>query len=104
MMKEYRYGMRSRGFAPLCQPMDGFVRREDSIYPRYYDILVYDHKLTERELRDYQLDDLTLKTYKITYKIELLFAASNETQAKEWADEAIAEGEFSEEFISIKEI
>ena len=51
---EYKYGMRSRGFSPLCQPMNGFIRREDST--KYYDVIVYNRELTEKELRDYQLD------------------------------------------------
>ena len=54
----YRYGMRLRGFAPMCQPMNGFVERQDDPTGRYYDILVYNRELTEKELRDYELDRL----------------------------------------------
>lgn len=54
----YRYGMRLRGFAPMCQPKEGFVDRMDDPTGRYYDILVYDRKLTEKELLDYELDEL----------------------------------------------
>ena len=50
----YIYGMRLRGFAPLCQPKDGFVERRDS--NKYHDILVYNRRLTEEELRAYELD------------------------------------------------
>lgn len=57
-MTEYRYGMRLRGFSIGCQPMNGLIRRADSTDKRYYDILVYDRPLTEKELRDYELDDL----------------------------------------------
>lgn len=57
MMKLYAYGMRLRGFSPGCQPKRGFVCRLDS--NKYHDILLYDRKLTEQELRDYELDDLT---------------------------------------------
>lgn len=53
----YYYGMRLRGFSPGCQPMDGFVLRCVDLHDeRYYDILLYDRKLTEKELRDYELD------------------------------------------------
>lgn len=54
----YRYGMRLRGFAPMCQPKEGFVERQDDPTGRYYDILVYNRELTEKELRDYELDRL----------------------------------------------
>lgn len=46
----YVYGMRLRGFAPLCQPKDGFVERRDST--TYHDLIVYDRKLTEKEMQD----------------------------------------------------
>ena len=57
MKKLYAYGMRLRGYSPGCQPKDGFVCRLDS--DMYHDILLYDRKLTEQELRDYELDELT---------------------------------------------
>lgn len=61
--KGYKYGMRLRGFAPGCQPMDGFVRAEEGkcmgdSRRRYHNILFYNRKLTEDEIRDYELDDL----------------------------------------------
>lgn len=52
---EYRYGMRLRGFSIGCQPMNGFVEREDDTTGRFHDILVYDRELTPAELRDYEL-------------------------------------------------
>lgn len=55
-MTEKKYGMRLRGFAPMCQPKEGFVRREDDPSGRYYDILVYNRELTENEIRNYELD------------------------------------------------
>jgi hypothetical protein len=55
-MAEKKYGMRLRGFAPMCQPKEGFVRREDDPSGRYYDILVYNRELTEKEIRNYELD------------------------------------------------
>ena len=58
MKKEYRYGMRLRGFSPGCQPMQGFVERLDDLTGRYHDVLIYDRELTEQELADYELDKL----------------------------------------------
>lgn len=58
MEKEFRYGMRLRGFSPMCQPMNGLLRREDDLTGKYHDILVYSRELTEKELRDYELDAL----------------------------------------------
>jgi len=54
----YKYGMRLRGYAPLCQPMNGLVNREDDPTGKYHDVLVYDRQLTEQELREYELDYL----------------------------------------------
>ena len=53
-----RYGMRLRGFSPGCQPMSGLDHAEDDTAGRYYNILVYNRKLTEEEVRDYELDSL----------------------------------------------
>lgn len=58
-MTEKKYGMRLRGFAPMCQPKEGFVRREDDPSGRYYDILVYNRELTEKEVRNYELDPVS---------------------------------------------
>ena len=60
----YRYGMRLRGFSPGAQPKDGLMYAEDgsdkvSTYGRlYHNILVYNRRLSEQELRDYELDYL----------------------------------------------
>ena len=54
----YKYGMRLRGFSMGCQPMKGFVLREDDSFGKYYDILIYDRELAEKELYDYELDYL----------------------------------------------
>ena len=53
-----RYGMRLRGFSPGCQPMDGFVERQDDETGKYWDILVYSRELTDDEVRHYSLDRL----------------------------------------------
>lgn len=52
----FLYGMRLRGFFPGCQPKDGFVERQDDVTGKYYDILVYNRKLTTEELKNYELD------------------------------------------------
>jgi hypothetical protein len=54
----YRYGMRLRGFAPGCQPMDGFEEAEDDPMGDYWNILLYGRKLTKEERRSYDLDYL----------------------------------------------
>lgn len=52
----YIYGMRLRGFAPGTFPKEGFSHREDDTSGRYWDVLAYNRKLTEKEIRDYELD------------------------------------------------
>lgn len=52
----YEYGMRLRGFSPFCQPMNGLIERKDDLSGQYYDILIYNRKLTESELSEYELD------------------------------------------------
>jgi len=61
-MKTYTYGMRLRGFSIGCQPKEGFVERRDDISGLYYDVLVYNRKLTNKELDDYELDYLGEET------------------------------------------
>ena len=38
--------------------MKGFYERQDDPGRRYHDILIYERKLTDEELRDYELDFL----------------------------------------------
>lgn len=57
----YRYGMRLRGFSIGCQPKDGFLDREDDSTGNYYDILLYDRQLTDREVEAYELDFIERK-------------------------------------------
>ena len=52
----YTYGMHLRGFSPRCQPMAGFVEHRDDPKGEYHDLLLYDRKLSEKEMRDYELD------------------------------------------------
>lgn len=70
MKTEYVYGMRSRGFSLGCQPMDGFIRREDCV-DRYHDLLVYDRKLTEKEVKDYELDLVSQMVYYIEDEVKI---------------------------------
>lgn len=54
-MREYLYGMRLRLAGPGCQPLNGLLR----IAPgggQYHDLLIYDRKLTDEELEEYELD------------------------------------------------
>ena len=55
---KYIYGMRMRGFSPLCQPMKGLVDVRFDESGKYYDILIYDRRLTPQELRDYELTEV----------------------------------------------
>lgn len=54
----YKYGMRLRPFSIGCQPKAGFIEREDDPTGKYWDVIIYDRPLTEKELEDYELDDL----------------------------------------------
>ena len=59
----YTYGMRLRGFSVGCQPKDGLVKRRDDKSGLYYDVLVYERKLTRKELEDYELDYIGEETW-----------------------------------------
>lgn len=56
---KYIYGMPERPFAPMCQPMDGLVNWLESNDERYHNILVYNRKLTPKEIFDYELEFIT---------------------------------------------
>ena len=58
MAQVYKYGMRLRGFSMGCQPMRGLIERQDDPTGRYWDILIYDRKLTDEEVRSFELDEL----------------------------------------------
>ncbi len=103
-MKEFKYGMRLRGFAPMCQPKEGFLRREDDTLGDYHDIIVYNRRLTDKELYEYELDDLNLKTYRVTYEIVFEISAVDETEAEEISDEMLANGEFEGYPVMVEEI
>ena len=54
----YKYGMRLRGFSIGTQPKAGFYERQDDPTGKYWDILVYTRRLSDEELRAYELDYL----------------------------------------------
>lgn len=54
----YKYGMRLRGFSIGCQPMGGLVDAQDDASGVYWSILWYSRKLTDAEVRNYELDYL----------------------------------------------
>ena len=78
---QYRYGMRLRGFSPGCQPMSGLDHAEDDATGRYYNILVYNRKLTEEEVRDYELDYLEKEHKKMARSEALKKAQERYNQA-----------------------
>ena len=60
-LDSYAYGMKSRGCSPGCQPKEGFFGklREDAVAKtKYYDILLYNRRLSKQEREDYDLDEL----------------------------------------------
>lgn len=57
-MKAYKYGMRLRGFSIACQPMEDLIRRLDDKTNKYWDLLLYARQLTDKELKDYELEYL----------------------------------------------
>ena len=52
----YLYGMEERGFSLGCQPKDGLLGLSDKSSGKYYDIIEYSRKLTEKEIKEYELD------------------------------------------------
>ncbi len=56
----FRYGMLYRGFSPACQPMNGLIERQDDTSGKYFDILVYDRRLTDAEIKNYELEEITM--------------------------------------------
>lgn len=54
LMNKYIYGMRVRGRGYGCQPNDFIeVLRDET--DKFHDILIYDRKLTDKEVKYYQL-------------------------------------------------
>lgn len=48
------YGMRLRGYAPGCQPK-GVVKVIERDW-KYYSLIAYKRRLTDDEVKDYELD------------------------------------------------
>ena len=53
--KKYLYGMRLRPFGIACQPKEGFIERRDDPSNLFWDIIVYNRKLTNKEVYDFDL-------------------------------------------------
>ncbi len=51
----YTYGMKSRGFSPGCQPMDGLVDWRDDDNSCFFSVLTYNRQLTKEEQEQYEL-------------------------------------------------
>ena len=51
---KYLYGMRLRGFSIGCQPKEGFEEVRDDA--TYWNVVVYNRELTQKEVNDYELD------------------------------------------------
>jgi hypothetical protein len=60
-MKEYKYTYKFRGFSLYCQPTKGFIRKENNKNYKF-EIIVYDRKLTENEINEYELIELSKNT------------------------------------------
>lgn len=56
IIMHYVYGIKLRGFSLGCQPMQGFVERKDDPNGKYYDLLIYNRRLSDKELSDYELE------------------------------------------------
>lgn len=54
----HKYGMKNRGFSIGCQPLRELIMYEPDRTGKYYDILIYGRKLTEREVSDYELEEI----------------------------------------------
>lgn len=55
-MKLHVYGMRSRGYAPGCQPKGVVDWRDCDPSERYHSMIAYTEKLLQKQERQYELD------------------------------------------------
>lgn len=55
---QYAYGMRLRGYSPMCQPKEGLLEVLEDTSGSFYNVLVYGRKLTDREVENYELQYL----------------------------------------------
>ena len=56
----YKYGMKYRGAAPGCQPKRGLLEILEDPTGKYWNILLYDRPLKEKEEREYEMDFLSI--------------------------------------------
>lgn len=55
-MARYLYGMPFRGVAPGAQPKGIVEFYPPSVqFPQYWNVIVYDHPLTDKEISNYEL-------------------------------------------------
>lgn len=52
---QYVYGMTARGFSLGCQPMEDFSECLEDTSDTFYNILVYNRMLSDKEISDYEL-------------------------------------------------
>ena len=103
----HKYGMRLRGFSIGCQPMDGLLERQDDPSGRYYDILVYNRKLTEKELANYELDEVTGMNKELRVKMvkamEYIARNLNDEEIFEsWLSVGVADGDIEYGDLDVK--
>ena len=53
-----KYGMRLRPFGIGCQPKKGFEAVCEDIAGKYWNIILYNRKLEDKEAKEYELDYL----------------------------------------------
>ena len=103
----HKYGMRLRGFSIGCQPMDGLLERQDDPSGHYYDILVYNRKLTEKELANYELDEVTGMNKELRVKMvkamEYIARNLNDEEIFEsWLSVGVADGDIEYGDLDVK--
>ena len=54
MNKTYNYGMKERGYSLSAQPMKGLIGVKEDRH--YYNVLTYNRPLTNKEIKDYELE------------------------------------------------
>lgn len=53
----FLYGMRERGVSPGAQPKGMVAFYPPSLkYRQYWNVIAYENQLTEKDIRDYELD------------------------------------------------
>lgn len=98
MDKVYFYGMRLRPFGPSCQPKEGFIDVVEDYHNKgYHNILLYERRLSEGEISNYELDFLEELNWEETYKewVKLIkeeYKAVDIELVHEYVDKALREG------------